>query len=65
MLPWPGGGQRVPDRLKADDEKASRKVAKKLEKQQIPKRTAAQRKVGLFGHLYQYEREVSLTKDIP
>ncbi|KAK3589225.1 hypothetical protein CHS0354_020086 [Potamilus streckersoni] len=56
--------QRVPDHMKADVAETQKRVAKKLEKQQIPMRTTAQRKVRLFDHLPQYEREASLTKSI-
>ncbi|XP_052763864.1 translation initiation factor eIF-2B subunit delta-like isoform X2 [Mya arenaria] len=55
---------RVPDSLKADVPETQKKVAKRLEKQQIPKRTSAQRKVRLFNHLQQYEKEVSLTQSL-
>lgn len=55
---------RVPDSLKADVPETQKRVAKRLEKQQIPKRTSAQRKVRLFNHLQQYEREVSLTQSL-
>lgn len=55
---------RVPDSLKADVPETQKRVAKKLEKQQIPKRTSAQRKVRLFDHLQQYEREMSLTETL-
>ncbi|XP_062579532.1 translation initiation factor eIF-2B subunit delta-like [Saccostrea cucullata] len=54
--------KRVPDHLKADDAETQKRVAKKLEKQRLPQRTVAQRKVRLFNHLHQYEREVSLTE---
>ncbi|XP_053383233.1 translation initiation factor eIF-2B subunit delta-like [Mercenaria mercenaria] len=55
---------RVPDSVKADVPETQKRVAKKLEKQMIPKRTSAQRKVRLFNHLQQYEREVSLTQSL-
>ncbi|KAL4217604.1 Eukaryotic translation initiation factor 2B [Mactra antiquata] len=55
---------RVPDSVKADVPETQKRVAKKLEKQQIPKRTSAQRKVRLFNHLQQYEREISLTQPL-
>ncbi|ELT88129.1 hypothetical protein CAPTEDRAFT_95426, partial [Capitella teleta] len=55
---------RVPDRMKADDDKATKRLAKKLEKHQIPQRKSSKRKVGLFNHLHQFERESCLTKDI-
>ncbi|KAK3087547.1 hypothetical protein FSP39_007400 [Pinctada imbricata] len=57
--------KRVPDSIKADDAETQKRVAKKLEKQHIPQRTSAQRKVRLFNHLHQYEREVSLTQSLP
>lgn len=53
--------KRVPDHLKADDVETQKRIAKRLEKQRLPQRTVAQRKVRLFNHLHQYEREVSLT----
>lgn len=53
--------KRVPDHLKADDAETQKQIAKRLEKQHLPQRTIAQRKVRLFNHLHQYEREVSLT----
>lgn len=56
--------KRVPDHLMADDAQAQKKMAKKLEKQQIPQRTKVQRQVKLFDHLHQYEREFSLTQSL-
>ncbi|KAL5013428.1 hypothetical protein ScPMuIL_007698 [Solemya velum] len=56
---------RVPPTMKADDAEMQKRVAKKLEKQQIPQRTVVQRKVRLFNHLHQYERELSLTQSVP
>lgn len=53
---------RVPDNIKADIPDTQKRVAKKLEKQQIPQRTTAQRKIQLFNHLVQYEREALLTR---
>ena len=50
--------------VQADDEKLQKKIAKKLAKENVPQRTLAQKKVGLFSHLHQYERQQSLTKDI-
>ncbi|XP_013413098.2 translation initiation factor eIF-2B subunit delta-like [Lingula anatina] len=55
---------RVPDHLKVDDAATQKKVAKKLEKQQVPQRAATERKVGLFRHLQQFERGTSLTQAI-
>lgn len=63
-----GGGSkdphRVPDMMQMDDESTRRRFSKKLEKQHVPQRSDAQRKVGLFKHLHQYEKDVSLTKNI-
>lgn len=50
--------------LQADDEKVQKKVAKKLARQQVPQRTTPQKKVGLFSHLHQYEKDLSLTQEI-
>jgi len=50
--------------LQADDEKVQKRVAKKLARQQVPQRTSPQKKVGLFSHLHQYEKDVSLTQEI-
>jgi len=56
---------RVPDHVQADDERAVKRLTKKLERLHVPNRTTEkQRKVGLFQHLHQYERDVPLTKDI-
>ncbi|XP_027046644.1 translation initiation factor eIF-2B subunit delta-like isoform X2 [Pocillopora damicornis] len=55
---------KVAHDLQADDEKVQKKVAKKLARQQVPQRTTPQKKVGLFSHLHQYEKDVSLTQEI-
>ncbi|XP_078494607.1 translation initiation factor eIF2B subunit delta-like [Ciona intestinalis] len=57
-------GPRVPANIQADDPKVQKKAAKKLEKQQVPQRTEGQKKVALFSHLHQYERSLSITKNI-
>ena len=56
---------RVPDEIQADRACVEKKLAKKLEKEKIPPRTQAQRKVMLFSHLHQYEREFSLSRSYP
>ncbi|CAH1774727.1 unnamed protein product [Owenia fusiformis] len=56
--------QRVPANVRVDDVTAQKRVAKNLEKQQIPQRASVQRKVRHFNHLHQYERQVSLTQSI-
>ncbi|XP_076803534.1 translation initiation factor eIF2B subunit delta-like [Clavelina lepadiformis] len=57
-------GPQVSANLQVDDPKVQKKAAKKLEKQQVPQRTEGHKKVTLFSHLHQYERSVSITKDI-
>ncbi len=42
-----------------------KKLQKKLASAKIPARTKAQRKVMLFGHLHQYERELSIGRQMP
>ena len=42
-----------------------KKLQKKLASAQIPARTQAQRKVMLFSHLHQYERELSISRKLP
>jgi len=56
---------RVPDEIKADDKKTEKKLLKTLTSQNVPVRTKVQRQVGLFSHLHQYEREVSVTRNLP
>ena len=58
------GEIRVLSSVQADDEKLQKKIAKKLAKENVPQRMSVQRKVGLFSHLHQYERQQSLTKEI-
>lgn len=56
---------KVPDDVQADRACVEKKLAKKLASQQVPARTKAQRKVQLFSHLHQYEREISATRNLP
>ena len=56
---------RVPDEIQADRACVEKKQLKKLASQQILPRTQAQRKVMLFSHLHQYEREFSLSRSYP
>eukprot|EP00118_Oscarella_pearsei_P011181 m.73224 g.73224 ORF g.73224 m.73224 type:complete len:499 (+) comp35828_c0_seq9:28-1524(+) len=64
----PSGGLlvklRVPSNIQVDDKKQQAKVAKKLAKQQAPPRTKVSRQVGMFSHLNQFRREVSLTSHL-
>jgi len=59
-----GQQKRVAYDVQMDDEKVQKKVAKKLAKQQVPQRSLIQKKVNLFSHLHQYEKDIKLTKDI-
>ena len=58
------GEIRVLSSVQADDEKLQKKIAKKLAKENVPQRMSVQKKVGLFSHLHQYERQQALTKEI-
>ncbi|ESO85972.1 hypothetical protein LOTGIDRAFT_129894, partial [Lottia gigantea] len=53
---------RVSDNVKADLPDTQKRVAKKLEKQQVPQRTSVQRRIKLFNHLQQYQREITFTQ---
>ncbi|XP_038051378.1 translation initiation factor eIF-2B subunit delta-like [Patiria miniata] len=55
---------RVSDDLQQDDPKVQKRRAKKLERHQIPQRVEHERKVSLFSHLDQYERQVSVTRGL-
>uniref|UniRef100_UPI00358E0416 translation initiation factor eIF2B subunit delta n=1 Tax=Myxine glutinosa TaxID=7769 RepID=UPI00358E0416 len=55
---------RISDHVQADDPAAQRRLAKKLEKQQVPQRTDSTRKVSLFSHLHQFSRQMSLTQNL-
>ena len=53
---------RVPDSVQFDDARTARRQTRKLDKQRIPFRQSdGQKKVSLFQHLVQYERDVCLT----
>lgn len=58
------GEIRVLSSVQADDEKLQKKIAKKLAKENVPQRMSVQKKVSLFSHLHQYERQQTLTKEI-
>ena len=57
--------RKVPDDRQVDRASVEKKILKKLASQNIPSRTVAQRKVKLFDHLHQYEREYSISKPFP
>uniref|UniRef100_V9KP99 Translation initiation factor eIF2B subunit delta n=1 Tax=Callorhinchus milii TaxID=7868 RepID=V9KP99_CALMI len=56
--------KRVPDHVQADDPAALKKLAKKLERQQVPLRQDFGSKVVLFSHLHQYSRKMPLTQQL-
>lgn len=56
---------RIPSNMQVDDDRAVKQMAKKLEKQGVPNRMVSiQKKVGLFKHLQQSDRNFPLTKTI-
>ena len=55
---------KVPDEIKADDKKTEKKLSKTLKDPKLGARTKVQRQIGLFSHLHQYERELSVTRDV-
>ncbi|XP_066533231.1 translation initiation factor eIF-2B subunit delta isoform X2 [Hoplias malabaricus] len=56
--------KRLPEHIQVDDPAMVRKLAKKLERQQIPLRSDYGYKVSLFSHLHQYSRKAPLTQQI-
>ncbi|XP_076873036.1 translation initiation factor eIF2B subunit delta [Brachyhypopomus gauderio] len=56
--------KRLPEHIQADDPAIVKKLAKKLERQQIPLRSDYGFKVSLFSHLHQYSRKAPLTQQI-
>ncbi|XP_074847692.1 translation initiation factor eIF2B subunit delta [Carettochelys insculpta] len=56
--------KRVPEHVQADDPAVQRRLAKKLERQQVPLRPDYGAKVSLFSHLHQYSRRMPLTQQM-
>ncbi|XP_061889709.1 LOW QUALITY PROTEIN: translation initiation factor eIF-2B subunit delta [Entelurus aequoreus] len=56
--------KRIPEHVQVDDPDVLRKLAKKLERQQIPLRLDYGYKVSLFSHLHQYSRKAPLTQQV-
>ncbi|XP_026858785.2 translation initiation factor eIF-2B subunit delta isoform X1 [Electrophorus electricus] len=56
--------KRLPEHIQVDDPAMVKKLAKKLERQQIPLRSDYGFKVSLFSHLHQYSRKAPLTQQI-
>ena len=55
---------RVSSNVQMDSEKVQKKITKTLAKQNVPQRSSAQKKVQMFAHLHQYEKDRSLTKNL-
>uniref|UniRef100_A0A8D0G0D3 Uncharacterized protein n=1 Tax=Sphenodon punctatus TaxID=8508 RepID=A0A8D0G0D3_SPHPU len=62
--PPPTVVKRLPEHVQADDPVVLRRLAKKLERQQIPLRQDYGAKVNLFSHLHQYSRKMPLTQQM-
>ncbi|XP_013928779.1 PREDICTED: translation initiation factor eIF-2B subunit delta [Thamnophis sirtalis] len=58
------GVKRLPEHVQVDDPAAQKKLAKKLERQQVPMRPDYGAKVSLFSHLHQYSRKELLTQQM-
>ncbi|XP_057678735.1 translation initiation factor eIF-2B subunit delta [Corythoichthys intestinalis] len=56
--------KRLPEHVQVDDPDVIKKLAKKLERQQIPLRSDYGYKVSLFSHLHQYSRKAPLTQHV-
>ncbi|XP_076004838.1 translation initiation factor eIF2B subunit delta [Genypterus blacodes] len=56
--------KRLPEHVQVDDPDVLKKLAKKLERQQIPLRSEYGNKVSLFSHLHQYSRKAPLTQQL-
>ncbi|KAL6096050.1 eif2b4 [Pungitius sinensis] len=56
--------KRLPEHVQVDDPEVLKKLAKKLERQQIPLRSDYGYKVSLFSHLHQYSRKAPLTQQL-
>ncbi|XP_060947202.1 translation initiation factor eIF-2B subunit delta [Limanda limanda] len=56
--------KRLPEHVQVDNPDVLKKLAKKLERQQIPLRLDYGYKVSLFSHLHQYSRKSPLTQQL-
>uniref|UniRef100_A0A3Q1FLW5 Translation initiation factor eIF2B subunit delta n=1 Tax=Acanthochromis polyacanthus TaxID=80966 RepID=A0A3Q1FLW5_9TELE len=56
--------KRLPEHIQVDNPDVLKKLAKKLERQQIPLRMDYGYKVSLFSHLHQYSRKAPLTQQV-
>ena len=55
---------RVSSNIQMDSKKVQKKITKTLAKQNVPQRSSTQKKVQMFNHLHQYEKDLSLTKKL-
>uniref|UniRef100_A0A4W6E283 Translation initiation factor eIF2B subunit delta n=1 Tax=Lates calcarifer TaxID=8187 RepID=A0A4W6E283_LATCA len=55
---------QLPEHIQVDNPDVLKKLAKKLERQQIPLRSDYGYKVSLFSHLHQYSRKAPLTQQL-
>jgi len=53
---------RVSSNIQMDNKKVQRRITRTLAKQNVPQRSSNQKKVQMFNHLHQYEKDLSLTK---
>uniref|UniRef100_A0A3P9GY94 Translation initiation factor eIF2B subunit delta n=1 Tax=Oryzias latipes TaxID=8090 RepID=A0A3P9GY94_ORYLA len=60
----PGMVKRLSEHVQVDDPDVLKKLAKKLERQQIPLRSDYGYKVSLFSHLHQYSRKAPPTQQL-
>ncbi|KAM4633429.1 translation initiation factor eIF2B subunit delta [Polymixia lowei] len=56
--------KRLSEHIQVDNPEVLKKLAKKLERQQIPLRSDYGYKVSLFSHLHQYSRKAPLTQQL-
>uniref|UniRef100_A0A8D0CCG4 Translation initiation factor eIF2B subunit delta n=1 Tax=Salvator merianae TaxID=96440 RepID=A0A8D0CCG4_SALMN len=56
--------KRLPEHVQVDDAAAQKRLAKKLERQQVPLRPDYGAKVSLFSHLHQYSRQELLSQQM-
>ena len=56
---------RVPAKVLRDDPNMQKKEEKKLAKQNVPQRSSTTKKVALFNHLKQYDRNLKHLSELP
>ena len=55
----------MPAKVLRDDPNAQKKEEKKLAKQNVPQRSSTTKKVALFNHLKQYDRDLKHLSELP